>query len=607
MEHVTRTQPGRNELLASALKVRYRAVVLGLLALLSALVPAQEEDAFVPPSRQADNVAVIRLHTGEGMIDSVTARSFERRLEIAERSGAGAFVVDIDTPGGEIGAVLDICDRIKSSSIENSAAWINTRAYSGGAIIALACRQILVNDPASMGDALPIAADPLQGLRSLPPEERGKLMIPLIREVIDSARRHNRDGYEWDEYLVQGIIAGVELWWVEHLETGQRIAINRAEYRMLFGADPPPSPPRLGSATPGQASASDSDEKEVIPVPQGQGAAGSNATPIDAAAPRLREIVGAASQSQEYASQRPTLTPNDAGKWRLIEKISDGSAPLVFRADDLRHYRFAANSEPIRNLEDIRAWFGAEEVRVLEPLWSEGLVRFMTSLPVRGLLVIVFLLGVFVEMVHPGLIAPSLVAVGALCGLLIPPYLIGMANWWEIAAIIVGILLVIGEIFVFPGFGVPGVLGVVALFAGLLGTFIPDQGQGLFPDSPQQQQDLLFGALTLVLATTTAIGGMWFISRRFGTLPLFRHLILRDERDSDELIRAMEPVDEPPLREGDIGTTVTSLRPVGRAAFGERVVDVVSDSGYIESGRPVRVVEVTAFRTIVEEVQSETA
>ncbi len=572
--------------------------------LLSALVPAQEGGSLVPPSRQADNVVVIRLHTGDGMIDSVTARSFERRLEIAERSGAGAFVVDIDTPGGEIGAVLDICDRIKSSSIENSSAWINTRAYSGGAIVALACRQILVNDPASMGDALPIAADPLQGLRSLPPEERGKLMIPLIREVIDSARRHNRDGYEWDEYLVQGIITGVELWWVENLETGQRIAINREEYRMLFGGDPPPSPPRLGSANPGQ---SPSSSDEVIPVPQGQGSVGSGSTPIDAAAPRLREIVGAASQSQEYASQRPTLTPGDAGKWRLIEKISDGSAPLVFRADDLRHYRFAANSEPIRNLDDIRAWFGAKEVRVLEPLWSEGLVRFMTSLPVRGLLVILFLLGIFVEMVHPGLIVPSLVAIGALSGLLIPPYLIGMANWWEIAAIIVGLLLVIGEIFVFPGFGVPGVVGVMALFAGLLGTFIPDQGQGLFPDSPQQQQDLLFGALTLVLATTTAIGGMWFISRRFGTLPLFRHLILRDEREGDELIRAMEPPDDAPVREGDIGTTVTSLRPVGRAAFGERLVDVVSESGYIESGRPVRVVEVTAFRTVVEEVQSETA
>lgn len=586
-----------------------RLASYALLTILTAIassqgVPAPRDPAqAVPPSRQADNVAIITIATGDGMIDSVTAQSFARRLEIAERSGANAFVVELDTPGGEIGAVLDICDRIKSSTIENSAAWINQRAYSGGAIIALACGEIITNSPASLGDALPIAADPLRGLLTLPPEERGKLMIPLIREVIDSARRRNREAYTYDEYLVQGIITGVELWWIEHIQTGQRIAINRSEYRALFGSEPIDSPPRLGSATPGLSPPIDS---APLPVPPGMGGTQS-ATPIQAASPRLEGVVAAAGESQDLASLRPTLTPADAGRWRLIERISDGSAPLVFRDDDLRRYNFASNATPIRTDEDVRAWFGAKEVRRLDPLWSEGLVRFMTSLPVRGILLVLFLLGMFIEMVHPGLIVPSLVALTALAGLLIPPFLIGMANWWEVAAIIAGILLVISEIFIFPGFGVPGVLGVIALFAGLLGTFIPDQGQGLFPDTREQQQDLLFGALTLVLATTTAIGAMWFVSRRFGTLPLFKHLVLKDDDESDELLRAMDPVDPGIILMGDLGRALTDLRPIGRVEIGGRSIDAVAESGYIDAGRRVRVVEVTAFRTVVAEEASESA
>ena len=46
----------------------------------------------------------------------------------------------------------------------------------------------------------------------------------------------------------------------------------------------------------------------------------------------------------------------------------------------------------------------------------------------------------------------------ALVGLLAPPMLINMASWWEIAAIIAGILLIVLEIFVIPGFGIFGVV-----------------------------------------------------------------------------------------------------------------------------------------------------
>ena len=201
--------------------------------------PAQA--AAVPSHRQADNVAIITI---EGLIDRVTSYSFQRRLALAEAAGADAIVVELNTPGGEVGAVFEICNAIRNSQITNSVAWINTKAYSGGAIIALACKEIVTAKSVEMGDALVIAQDRLGGLVPLPEAERQKLTAPLLAEVTNSARLRG-----WDEFVVQAFVSlGVELWWVRDKETGERFAINEAEYRMLFEGDPPRGRPLIQAA-----------------------------------------------------------------------------------------------------------------------------------------------------------------------------------------------------------------------------------------------------------------------------------------------------------------------------------------------------------------------
>ena len=195
----------------------------------------------IPASRQADRVVVITL---AGEIDQWTERSIKRRIALAESSGADAIVIEIDSPGGEVGAVLEICNAIKGSSIDNTVAWVNTDAYSGGAIVALACRELVTSVPARMGDAFPITFGP-QGVRGLSPDERTKFLPPLLTEVADSARRNGSD-----EFLVQAmVIDGIELWSVDDTQTGETWFINEAEYRILFEGDPPRGKPVLTSVT----------------------------------------------------------------------------------------------------------------------------------------------------------------------------------------------------------------------------------------------------------------------------------------------------------------------------------------------------------------------
>jgi len=557
----------------------------------------------VPAARQASRVAVITI---EGAIDRWTSHSVSRRMKMAEEQGADAIVFELDTPGGEVGAVLEICQEIKNSPIPNTVAWVRPEAYSGGAIIALACREIVVTEFATMGDALPINPLLMATGQGLPEAERQKVLAPLLTEVVDSARRR---GYS--EKLVQGFVTlGVELWLVENTETGERLFVDEAEYRTLFGSDPPRTTPRVVSGAPsggGSGASAAEAPGEGEPDPGQIAGVEDGSTDFEPASEVIdpqttKDVTGAMS----LPSRRPQLTRGDRGQWRFIEYVTDGKAPLTLTTEDLKRYGFAVRI--VRNEEQLKAFFGASDLAQLDRSWSESLARFLSSLPVKGVLIVLFLLGMFIEMASPGLGVPGLVAAAALVGLVAPQMIVGAAAWWGLVAIAGGVLLVVIEIFVIPGFGIFGIAGVVTLFAGLVGVVA---GPGaIFGDGARGGNDLLWSVATVLLALLTAFVGMYFIGKHYGSIPLFNRLILTDRADEDEgagMLAAMAPEEALPVSVGDVGVVTSTLRPAGSASFGDELLDVVSESGMVERGLKVRVVSVTRYRVSVEPVEEQGA
>lgn len=589
-------------------------VTLALLALVSvafAQAPAALPGAVATAAGlQADNIAVITIHDP---IDAAMAQSVIRRLRMAERLGAGAIVIELNTPGGEVGAVLEICNAIKASTLP-TIAWINKDAYSGGAIIALACSRLITADPASFGDAMPVAADPIQGIRAAPEQIRQKVLTPLLSEVVDSARRNNQalGRYAYDELIVQGmIVADAQLWLAREKSTGRTVAITRSEFEMLFPGENAQTPPRLVGIRAGSAPADPAAAQAPSPS--------SGAAPALAASPQSAAALSAdpSRAAEQVPSQRPTLRAAERANWELLGRISDGSGPLVLKADDLRYFGLASNITPsaaapldptratlnaINTDEQLRAYLGGQHVVRLEKSWSEGLVSFLQNFWVRAVLIAVFILGLFIEMVHPGLVVPASLAFLALVGLVAPPFIVGMAAWWEIAAIGLGIALILLEILVIPGFGVTGVAGLILLCAGLVGTFIP-AGSGVFPTSPSQRSGLIDGVTALLLAFATAGIGIFFITRYAGSLPFLTKFVLKDPEPFDvqeSLFRAIDPEAGQPVRVGDTGVTTTLLRPSGKARFADRIVNVASELGSIDAGTPVRVTRLADMNIFVE-------
>ena len=611
-----------------------RVLALGSLLIAAGLTPgtsgaltrAQDSGpspapSAVPAFRQAQNVAVITIRD---MIDSTTEFSVKRRLRVAEDAGADAVVIDLDTPGGEVGAVLEICNALKNSSIANTVAWVNPDAYSGGAIIALACREIIVNDPSSMGDALPVVMGPTGLVKATEVMPREKILPPLLAEVVDSARRFGRD-----EFLVQAIVVdGIELWQIE--ETGsvppKRWCVNEAEYVNLFGASPARGKAALAAATaaptpsdtPGPADSPSVDPEHAGTGDETTSESGPASIPIlpestdrDYVAPNddLGTLTVDRSSSNElsfleFTSDRPVFDAPSDGRYTPVRYVCDGSAPIVLRAPDMLEFEFA--SATVKDDAELATFFGATNISRLDREWSEALVQFLLNPFVRGGLIALFFLAIFVEMSSPGAIFPGVVAVIAIVLAMAPAALIGMAAWWELAAIGLGIALIAIEAFVIPGFGVFGISGLLLMFGGLVFTFVGPTG-GLFPGA-HQQSDLIQGAATVVLSLVTAGVGMYFTAKHFGKIPIVGKLVLDDSPadetdDAEDLFGAIEaPAGPPPV--GAEGVSDSPLRPSGRAEIEGRFVDVVAAFGFIESGTPIRVVRTDGMNIVVEPIET---
>ncbi|MCL7979311.1 MAG: nodulation protein NfeD [marine benthic group bacterium] len=90
-----------------------------------------------------------------GAVELGLAPFIERALDEAEETGAELAVLDIDTPGGRVDAAWQIVDAVRESGIP-TAAYVNRRALSAGAMIALATDRLYMRPGSSIGAATPV-------------------------------------------------------------------------------------------------------------------------------------------------------------------------------------------------------------------------------------------------------------------------------------------------------------------------------------------------------------------------------------------------------------------------------------------------------------------
>ncbi len=504
------------------------------------------------PKRAADPAAVIPVR---GVISDVLRDSIDRRMQAALADGARTLIFEIDTPGGLVTSALDICRIIKNVPPDvHTVAWVNPHAFSAGAMIAVSCKQILMAPRSSIGDCAPIMATPVGGLEELPPAERAKIESPVLQEFRDSAIRN---GY--DPLLLRAMVTvGEEVWWLENSQTGERRFVNAAQKRALLGtaefsfAEEQPGPWRLVETY------VHSQTGREVPAKQ----------PVDSAEELL------------------TLTQDEAVAYGLATAI----------VPDLSSVAAVLGLALAPRYLDITAW--------------EQFVMWLNRPEVRGFLFIIVLIGAYIEFQNPGLMLPGLAAGVALVIFLAAPYAAGLADIWTFALLAIGLILLGVEIFVIPGFGITGFLGLVLILIAVIGTFVPaepspDPARTPFfnwPSLPATWQALRYGLIVMSSSVIVAMMGILLLIRYLPQLSVGRRLIPVNPIGQEMTMPASHP---DVALVGDIGIVTGALRPGGQARFGQEIVDVHSQGEYVDAGRRVQVLRREGMSILVRPLPEE--
>lgn len=243
-----------------------------------------------------------------------------------------------------------------------------------------------------------------------------------------------------------------------------------------------------------------------------------------------------------------------------------------------------------------------EPVLEVTSSWSENLASFLQSWGIA--LLIAGLIAIFVEIKVPGFGLPGIVGIVCLGLWMFGKYLAGLAEVTELLLVVLGFGLVAVEIFVLPGTMIAGVAGAVAVIAGLVmaaqQTLLPD------PSRPLAEGEWWANANGVVLAMVASAVGMIVLTHFLPRIPILNRAILQPSggaaltvggnaagRAFDELAPGWQPA------AGARGTARTTLRPAGKVAIDGRELDAVSEGPLIESGRAIVVAKVEPGRLVV--------
>jgi len=156
--------------------------------------------------------------------------------------------------------------------------------------------------------------------------------------------------------------------------------------------------------------------------------------------------------------------------------------------------------------------------------------------------------------------------------------------WLAYLAFILGIIALVLEVFVFTGFGVAGVIGIILMGWGILLLAV---------DITQVASALVIALLTTIVLLLAGIK----LGSRY---KMWYRLTLQNRQRNEEGYVA--PAAGLAFLVGKEGVALTPLRPSGAAEIDGLRVDVVTEGEFVAVGTGVRVVKVEGTRVVVKAI-----
>ncbi len=453
------------------LKLCLAAVLLGSSA------AAVEQPVYVIPIR--DEIA------------TPLAYLVRRGVKQAIEAKADMIVLDMETPGGRLDSteeILHALEQFKGRTIT----YVNRKAFSAGAFIAVATQQIFMSPQSVIGAAAPIMLSPGGGVEKLPDTVETK-MTSAVRALVRTSAEKN--GYNVD--VIEAMIdrnKEVTLDGESINEKGQILTLTNVQAERRYGSPP----------------------KALL----------------------------------------------SSGTFEDLEGV-------------LRHLGRG----------------GAKIVRVT-PTGAEQVASWLTT--IAPLLLLAGIVGVYIEMKTPGFGLPGVAGIVCFALYFLGGYVAGLSGLEWMVVFGVGLGLVATELFVFPGTLVLGLAGGALMLAALVMAMAD-----VYPGMPAVPSFALIQAplLNVLLTGLAAMVIMIFLSRFLLKTPLFHRLISASTSGSASVARQARAQ---AAQVGETGLAISTLRPGGKAQFGEKILDVITQGELIERGTRVKILSFSGHEAVVE-------
>ncbi|MCF2603263.1 nodulation protein NfeD [Parabacteroides distasonis] len=267
----------------------------------------------------------------------------------------------------------------------------------------------------------------------------------------------------------------------------------------------------------------------------------------------------------------------------VVPNLVDSGKVLTFTAQEAMKWHYCEGlAESVDQVITQYMGYSNYDLVAYQPSFYDRVKGFLLSPMLQSLLIMLIIGGIYFEMQTPGIGFPLATSVVAAVLYFAPLYIDGLAQSMEILAFLLGLLLLLVEIFVIPGFGIAGISGIVLIVGGLTLSLLGNQD---FDFQQVSAADSGRAALTVLLGLGIGFALILWLSHKIGSKGPLRRMALNTDLG--------EAISSPTHQEliGKAGIAQTVLRPSGKVWIEGKVYDGISESGFVEKGEPIVVVK----------------
>lgn len=321
-------------------------------------------------------------------------------------------------------------------------------------------------------------------------------------------------------------------------------------------------------------------------------------------------------QSYMRATMRATAESHgkdESGNWRrnpliaeamvdervIVPNLCDSGKVLTLTANEAIAQKYCEGI--VDNVDEIisqKLRYETYTLQEFKPSLFDDIAGFLTHPAFQALMVTLIFGGIFMELKTPGIGLPSAIACTAAVLYFTPLYIDGLAANWEILLFVIGIILLIFEFLVIPGFGIAGISGSILILGALILALV---GNVNFDFNFVSAADISKGIITVISGVIISVALLFWFFQKIGSKgPLGRLALQADQATEKGYIGVPSELQE---YIGKEGLAATILRPSGKVTIGDRQFDAVALHGYIEKGAGIKVVKYENAQLYVIEIK----